>query len=246
MTADREKAKDKVAKLMAMANDSGASAQEAETAMRQAEKLMRKHAIDLAEVMDTTGQKPIYEWDEGLVPVGWPKPVKGQPLWLGWIGSAIGKFTDTRVQWAWGNNQSYLKFQGTDLDVAYAVWLGNHIRNEVRIRANTYDAPGNSSDERWANREEFRHQMAMRICDRLQALRAERDIAMRGTSTGTALVLVTDKIAQRDEQFGVQRYSKGNRSFTRGSYEAAIHGREAGNKVQFGRPVTGNETKKLS
>lgn len=247
MTADREKAKEKVAKLMALAGDAGASAQEAETALRQAEKLMRKHAIDLAEVAARTGTAPLYTWAEDMVPAGWPKPIKGQPLWFGWIGSSIGKFTDTRVFWlVTREHGSCIKFQGDEVDVAYAVWLGNHIRNEIRIRANSYDAPGVNSDQRWANREEFRHQMANRICARMKALRAERDVALR-TSSSTALVLVDDKIKQRDAAFGVQRYSNSKQTHLRGSIAAAIAGIEAGNKVSLHRPVEGTpEARKLT
>jgi hypothetical protein len=236
MTDDRDSAKSKVAKLMAMATHETANPQEAETALRQAEKLMRKHGIDLAEIAEKTGIKPTYNWRDGLVPAGWPKPIKGQALWFGWIGVGIGKFTDTLVAWHYDQtNLSCLKFKGDEIDVEYAVWLGNHIRNEIRIRANAYDAPGKNSDEKWANREEFRHAMARRINARMEVLRKERTEVYR--STGTALMVIDDKLQQRDARYGVQVYSNRKSSHIRGSWQAHDAGQRAGDQVQIHRPV---------
>ena len=56
-----EDIKDKINKLMAMATDGRGNEFEAEAAMRLAERLMRKHGIDIAELANRTGQKPIYD-----------------------------------------------------------------------------------------------------------------------------------------------------------------------------------------
>lgn len=60
--------KDKIAKLLAMANDGRGNEFEAEAALRQAEKLMRKHGIEAGELADHTGTKPIYKWHTVSVP----------------------------------------------------------------------------------------------------------------------------------------------------------------------------------
>lgn len=241
---DRESVKEKIAKLMALAADgSGAADNEAETALRMAEKLMRRHGIELAEIQEATGQKPIWKWTEDLVPASWPKPVQSAPLWFGWIVAEIGKFTDTRVSYVGTRDRGVCaKFQGDEVDVEYALWLGHHIRTQIRVVANAWDAPGATGDERWANREEFRHSMAHRICDRMKALRAERTEAYR--STGMALVVIEDKIAQRDQQFGVQKYGSSKRSHPRGSTEAFYAGKAAGDKVQIHRPIEGGAKRK--
>ena len=47
----REKAIDKIRKLLAMANDGRGNEQEAETAARQAEKMMRAYQVEAADVV---------------------------------------------------------------------------------------------------------------------------------------------------------------------------------------------------
>jgi hypothetical protein len=229
--------RDKIRKLLALANDEGAADNEAETAMRQANKLMKKHNIDLAALHQASGTKPIYKWTEGFVPTSHPKPVNQCPLWFQWVGVGIATFTDTRVviKGIRTIKSMGLEFAGDEVDVEYAVWLAERMRDEIRIKAAMYDAPGHDSNTRWANREEFRHAMARRIRARLVELRQQRDQELK--STGTALVVVNDKIKQRDEQFGPQQFSKKRRSHTRGSYEAQHEGNQAGNQVSFGRPL---------
>lgn len=233
--------REKIRKLLALAHNEGAADNEAETAMRQAEKLMRKHKIDLAAIHQSSGQKPIYKWTTAFVPTSYPKPVNQCPLWFQWVGVGIGKLTDVRVQVLSKRNPNRemgLSFEGDEVDIEYAVWLAERIREEIRIKAAMYNAPGANSDERWANREEFRHAMARRIKARLEALRAEQEKALKeATPTGTALVLVNDKIAQRDVQFGKQEYSNKKRSHIRGGFEAHHAGMQAGEQVSLHREL---------
>lgn len=235
--------REKIRKLMALAMNEGAADNEAETAMRQAEKLMRKHKIDLASIHQHSGTKPIYQWKAAFVPSSWPKPVNQCPLWFQWIGIGIGHLTDTRVMVLSQRRpikQMGLTFEGDETDVEYAVWLAERIREEIRTRAAMYQAPGASSDEKWANREEFRHAMARRIKDRLMALHEEQKDALKKATeggTGTALVLVEDKIKQRDAQFGVWVTSQKKVSHIRGTFDAHHAGNQAGDQVSLHRPL---------
>ena len=230
-----ESVRDKVRKLMALAVNEGAAPNEAETALRQAEKLMRKHGLELGDVMEQTGSVPVFKWAKEMVQMAWPKPVKRGPLWMHWTGVGVAKFTDTIVDIINTKEGQCLRFRGEETDVEYAVWLASHIRNEIRVSANVWDAPGANSDEKWANREEYRHSMASRINARMTALRAERQTVYESKST--ALVVFDAKMVARDQEFGVQLYSKAKRSHIRGSAEAWHAGRAAGDKVQIHRPV---------
>lgn len=250
MTAE-ESIRDKIRKLLALANNEGAADNEAETAMRQANKLMRKHGIDLAAIHQASGTKPIFVWKSEFVPSGYPKPVNQCPLWFQWVGVAIGKFTDTRVTVVAKRQPAKsmgLGFDGDEVDVEYAVWLAEKIREEIRIKAAMYQAPGINSDQRWANREEFRHAMSRRICARLKALRAERDEEFKQAaeqSGSTALVVIDDKIKQRDARFGEFKVSDKKLSHLRGQAEAKYAGQSAGDAVSLNRPLE-NPTKRLS
>lgn len=232
--------KDKVAKLLAMAHDGRGNEFEADAALRQAEKLMRKHGIDAAELQDRTGQRPVYNWEAVYVPAGAPQPVQSSPLWFGWLISSIGKFTDCKVGYGWpGHGHGVCaKFEGDEVDVEYAVWLCKHLRDDCRRQAAAF--PGDR-----AERESFRKGYVLRIQQRMRDLLAERQEALRAavTSTGTALVVVEAKLAARDAQFGAQEWGRSRTVTLRPSGRAA--GMAAGNRVGFGRPVGGAATARL-
>ena len=89
--------------------------------------------------------------------------------------------------------------------------------------------------------EDFRKAMASRLSARMLALRRERDVefaaAPNRQGTGTALVIVTDKLARRDAEFGAPKYRNtriGVRDRT-----AAHKGSLAGDKVGFAKPLHG-------
>jgi hypothetical protein len=87
--------------------------------------------------------------------------------------------------------------------------------------------------------EDFRKAMAARLSSRMRDLRRERDaeFAAAATSqgTGTALVLVTDKLAKRDAEFGSPKY-KHSRITVRDQM-AAQKGSLAGDQVGFAKPI---------
>src|ERR1035438_8044518 len=62
--------RDRITKLLAMANDSRGNEHENEIAMRMAERLMRQHNIDVADLEASTGKKTIYNWRNVIIPVG--------------------------------------------------------------------------------------------------------------------------------------------------------------------------------
>lgn len=233
MTDDLESVKEKVAKLMAMGTDGRGNEFEAEIALRQAEALMRKHGIDVAMLQDSTGAKPIYNWKSVHVPVHPKRAVKDAPLWFGWILVGVGRFTDTKVAYAAAAPHGLCaKFAGDEVDVEFAVYLCKHLRDECRNLSSLLTGA--------VERETFRRGYASRVRSRMTNMRRERDAALREavTSTGTALVVVEDKLALRDEQFGKQEYGRGGRAgIGGGSSNAFAAGRAAGDRASFARPV---------
>lgn len=230
-TPDQSSIKDKIAKLLALAGDGRGNEFEEEAALRQAEKLMRKHNIDVAELQDRTGIKPIYNWVSVCVPAGSPLPVKSSPAWFGWLICAIGRFTDTKVAYANIREHGICgKFSGDETDVEYAVWLCKHLRDHARSQSRLYEGTR-------ADRESFRKAFALRIDERMKALLRERKEALAAvqTATGTALIVVNQKIALRDEQFGTQTYGRASRVTMRASGASA--GRSAADRASFSRPI---------
>ena len=76
----------------------------------------------------------------------------------------------------------------------------------------------------------------MRLSRRMRDLRKERDVVFKA-GTGTALVVVSDKLAKRDAEFGAAKYKSSKVSLTNAA--AAAMGREAANKVGLNKVVTG-------
>lgn len=228
--------KDKIAKLMAMATDGRGNEFEAEAAMRLAERLMRKHGIEVAELAGRTGQKPVYDWSTVNVPAD-KVPLRSIPRWLGVISYGIARFTDTMVSVHWMPVHGIcLRFQGDAIDVQYAVWLAKHLRDDCRRQSAAFQATYNVRRER----EDFRFGYAGRVQDRLMTLRRERDEALKTevvTSTSNALVVVNQKIALRDAEFGRQQVR--NTSRRHSSAHARSSGRAAGDRVGLGRPLGG-------
>ncbi|MBI4291304.1 MAG: DUF2786 domain-containing protein [Betaproteobacteria bacterium] len=212
-----------------MANDARGNEHENETAMRMAEKLMRQHNIDVADLEATTGKQTIYNWRSVTIPVGeQAKPCNWSPMWMGFLGVGVGRFTDCRATWVDdAQYQRCMKFQGDETDIEYAAWLFKMLRDHGYAESKSVAG---------RHRETFRKAYAIRLCERMTTLRAERDVAMKEavTKTGTALMVVQNKLALRDAEFGKQKVR--NRS-TKFASDGFTQGRAAAEKVQFNRPI---------
>ena len=96
-------------------------------------------------------------------------------------------------------------------------------------------------DELERRMDRVRKAMAARLSSRMGDLRRERDAefaaAANPQGTGTALVLVTDKLAKRDAEFGSPKY-KHSRATVRDAM-AAHKGSLAGDRVGFAKPIEG-------
>lgn len=228
--SDIESIKEKVAKLMALGQDPGANQFEAEAALRQASALMRKHNIELAEIAERSGQKPVYNWRTVLVPAS-ATPTRQTVVWVGQLAAGIARFTDCKAEWKYGSQYGWcIAFSGDSVDVEYAVYLAKHLRDTVRAQSSVYSGGR-------ADRETFRRAMVGRLVQRMSMLARETKEEMKAAAaTGsTALVLVDRKIALRDEHFGAMKTrTAGSRQ---SNYSAAAAGTRAGDKVNFNRPL---------
>jgi hypothetical protein len=222
-------AKDKVAKLMALAKNSAATENEAERALSQAESLMRKYGIDQAECV-LNGAPNTFDWSSSFTPYGNRyHQAATLPLWYQFVATGVATFTDTIVRTHTDKTTGMgVGFYGERGDIAFAVWLMDYLRDTVQASAVAHKELSR------ADREAFRKGMATRLSKRMRDLRAERDVAFKA-GTGTALVVVSDKLAKRDQEFGVAKYKTSKVVATNAA--AAAMGRAAADKVGLGRPV---------
>lgn len=221
---------------MAMVNDKGASEQEVETALRQAESLIAKHSIQLAELMNETKAPITFDWDNQFVPYGddgkskWC--AKSCPPWFNTLTFGVAIFTDCLIKMHTKPNNVGIGvgFYGEFQDVAFAVWLTSYLRNIVFS-----SGEGLSRSDKNA----FRRGMCVKLQLRMKELRSNRDKEFK--EAGTAMVLVNTKISQRDEMFGKQRTKQMTSPSHKSSFQS---GMAAGEKIQFNRPV--GQTKELT
>jgi hypothetical protein len=231
---NREDAIKKAQKLMAVAQDGRGNDNEAERALTQAEALMRKFGIEQAEIIAREAALD-FDWISDFAPYSWTEyRVTRIPDWYQWIATSVGVYTDTIVRC---HNKADLGlgvgFYGERSDVLFAVWLQTYLRDVVR---RTVDRCGLGR----AEKTDFRKAMVLRMCARLRTLRKERDavFAEAKVGVGTALMVLSTKLAKRDAEFGAQTYGKSKKVEVR-SGNAAEMGYEAGNTVGFNRPLSG-------
>jgi len=232
-------AKEKVRKLFAIADtNSGASPQEMETALRHAEALMRKHNIQMAEVLDS-GKQIDFNWDSGFFAFGENgKVVQSNPIWFQWLGTGIARFTDTICRQTRLPGQGIgLSFYGEESDVAFALWLAGYLKDS--IRRGTRDAKCGSKE----GRETFRRSMAVALCHRMAKMREDREQSQK--QAGTALVVVNQKIALRDQEFGGENYRKTRSSVVIHDENAATKAWHAAQKVTLSRVIGQSQTSGL-
>lgn len=231
MSDNIEKIKAKIAKLLALATDGGASENEAETALRHAEALMRKHAIDAATIHQSS-KKETFKWLKA-----WVTPYKTGtasviPKWMGVVAYGVGVLTDTTCVAVMRESKgACLEVRGEETDVIYATYLINFLKETIHRVAGQYR--GSRRD-----RSDFRFGMAARLQQRMKNLKAEQREALNEAQvgSGTALMVVDHKLAERDRIFGKIKTKKEMRRTSEDAYEA---GKRAGDRVGLGRPVEG-------
>lgn len=236
---NREDAIKKAQKLMAVAQDGRGNENEAERALNQAEALMRKFGIEQAEVVGTTASVD-FDWTNDFAPYGVPRqPAKSVPMWSQFVAVGVAIFTDTIVRSHYNREKGYgFGFYGERSDVMFAVWLFTYLRDTV-----WKEVKKAAKENGWGRveSEDFRKAMSTRLQVRMKQLRKERDAEFAAAKnsagqTGTALVIVSDKLVKRDAEFGEQKFGKAQPHQAR-SYDASRAGREAGDRVGFNRVI---------
>lgn len=244
ITPDRERALEKVRKLLAMANDGRGNINEAEIAAKQAAALMAKHNIEAAEaqLQDLMSDEP--DLAQEFADAGYYHPttmatVKSIPKWVGMLAVGIAKLTQVKVDGAkLPTGQMRVRFSGYTTDVVFAKWL-----LPILCRAVYNEALNQFGDDGRQAREAFRHFAASQIQARLYAMRKEQDQQLQTMGNGTALVVIDRKAQAIAEAFGAQSVKKVTRKTT-SCTDAAQAGRLFGSQVNIpaARPLNGITT----
>ncbi len=237
--ARRAKMLEKVRKLLAMAKDGRGNANEEETAMRQANKLMAEFGIDEAEAdMSAIDAGEMIFGAAQCGPDG-KAPEQGKvyrscPTYAGVLAVGVGYFTDSIVTRKTTPNGEMLVFSGERDDVLLARWIFGVLVNSILREQQTsgWTARGDANS--------FRRAAASTLQSRMKLMQRERRAmyeAARETSQSRALVVVDRKANEIAVRFGTQKTRQHSAGYR--SSGAAQAGQSAGQRINIpsGRPV---------
>jgi hypothetical protein len=231
----REKAVDKIRKLLAMANDGRGNEQEAETAARQAEKMMRAYQIDAAECI-MKELETADAFDRGVEAAYFgptdPRHVPAKASgWVGVIAFGVAQAFTCKVDTVMTPHGVKVRFSGFAMDVQLARWVYSYLCQTVyRLSVQNYKGMGATPAKA------FRSGAAGTLQRRLFEIRDSRNTENRA-GNGTALVLYDRKAQRVEEMFGAQK-TKQSKATVR-DQAAYAHGREEGGKINIStnRPI---------
>lgn len=236
--ARRAKMLEKVRKLLALGRD-GSSANESETAMRQANKLMAEFGIEEAEADMSAIDRGEMIFGESCCGPDGRAPEQGKvyrsmPTYASILSVGVARFTDSIVGRRTTQNGEMIFFRGEREDVLLARWILGVLVDQILVeqRNSGWTRRGDSNAFRWA--------AASALAQRLKALHAERQAIYRQVQTASnsrALVVVDRKAMEVVKRFGAQRVkSTSSRVTSSGAHHA---GHSAGQRINIpsGRPV---------
>lgn len=221
--------KERVASLLARAEDAASSETEVELCIQKALDLMSKYGFTMDDVTGDTAE------EVGQTETPFTKGRSGGAM--RYVNGAIAAFTNTRVSFKGtvtaGTSMTYY---GYAAERELAVWLHAHIMNAIKVQSAMYDPGPYSAAVRARDRKSFAIYMADRISQRLWALVDSLE-EERGTGTDV-MVIKTQKVDAFYESLGLSRAI--NRKI-RLYAEGAAAGTKAGDTVSLHRPVTEKE-----
>lgn len=238
-SGDLESVKATIAKLITLANNEGATENEARVAMERATRLMAKHNLNQAEVMmqkvsageklsavnesaDCYYHEASYNWEYklgwGLAPIFECKGVRSADHdWTEVINGNKKRPTKTYS----------MAFIGLPEDVALVLYFFDYCQDEV----------GNQMElTKFGKRQQndFALGMVYRILERLEEMYAKVAEEIEGSTTCTALIVVKkDAVSERVEQ-DFPKLKNAPPSKRDIDYGAFMQGRAAGDRVHLG------------
>lgn len=197
----RDRAMDKIRKLLAMAERTEGNEAEAAVAAAMAEKLMRHYQIESSECVleelqheenfTRETEKVLFNGDDDFA-------VKKSAPWVGIIAVGCGRAFTCKVDMVNTPKGVKVRFSGYAMDVSLCKWVYAYLCQTV-YRLSKASAAGISGCVA------FRLGAATVLQRRLYAIQAEREADAHKGPPGTALVLVDAKKAAVDKQFGAQQ-----------------------------------------
>lgn len=227
---DLNKVKERIAKLLAMAENNGNEHEAAQAAAR-ARKLMDQYQLDRMDVEQTAS-------DFGYEYAG--ESYAFMPRWKSWLATAVAKFNDCQARLvqvpSGGPKPRYrIRWEGYAEDVTLCLAMFEYFTAVIETAT--------SKDQLYRGYKRynarvgtiFKEYMTSTLTERLRALMAQREAEAPVTSTGTGLAV--HKANQVAAQFGEAAYkqqkSKAVDDMTTEEKHAALRGIQDGKAVHI-------------
>lgn len=241
---DRDRILNRIKKMLALANDAGATEGERDNALRAAYATLAKHNIEMAEV-EAAGAKP----EENRIIV--KAEFFGRP-WARNCSSSIadmcfciylvtpGRTPRECVNW----------FIGRESNATSAAELAKYVTQSIWSEGSKLARQRGAGNEFIRNFATAASYEVMRRCMELKAAALDATKQReQGHTPGTALVLASfyqqEKAANQAILNGMQTRTLKSKAKSTHNLEAQAHGREYGKRVSLNRQVTGSTVPKL-
>jgi Protein of unknown function (DUF2786) len=233
--------KRRIAKLLAIAEDSRANPEEAAAAAGMAEKIMRKYQLDHAEILMVELRKgEAMATADSVANAKTNKTLaKEVPPWASFVAVAVGRFNHCGARIAkTERGEACVRFFGYEADVQLCKWMFDYLIATINRLAEEYKWSEDYIENGRSVLTSYRRGVASGIISAIKKLEEARQAEQ--TSTGTSLMVVKQNAII--EKFGnVFSTKRASNSTVRGDAYAA--GYTDGRNVDVGRRSIGNTAK---
>ena len=218
----------RIRKLLAIASDSRANANEAAATASQAEKIMRAFQIDNSTVIESELRAGGGAFGDEFVGTSMDPESFGRKAsaWVGPLGIAIADFYDCQARYDWHGGGKALKFSGYGADAAMAKYTYIYLVTTLARASNAYMSLGIYEREEGAN---FRYGFAKALWHSLKEETKKKRMEMAGNEKSNSLMIVKKNAV--DNHFGKVKYGTGSSR----SGDGMDHGYSQGKKVDVTR-----------
>lgn len=234
---DIENVKRRIAKLLAIAEDNRANANEAAAAASQAEKIMRKFQLDHADLITVELRKgEAMATADSVANAKTNKTLaKEVPPWASFLAVAVGRFNHCGARIAkTDKGEACVRFFGYQADVELCKWMFDYLVATINRLAEEYKWSEDYINNGRSVLTSYRRGTASGIISAIKKLEAERQAQQ--TVTGTSLMVVkADAIVKKfGNVFATKKASTTNKSGA-----AFSQGFEDGKNVDINRRAVG-------
>lgn len=243
MSTDRNKAIERVSKLLNMANDKGASEQEALTAAAMATKMMEEWNIAMTEVGIKSAEAVGCVAESTIFHNNWK-------LGDHELARPIARLCECKY-WHIRKTNNF-EFFGIKHEAEYAMYLYEMLSNTIKVELEAYKlTPEFAEYAEFENKitlyRSFIRGMQRRLAERLyeMALEKEHNVKLAKSHSNALVVMKQEVIQAAFEDTGTKLKNDGRKFRAPRSKDAFTHGKAAGDKVNITTGIDQSNQKRI-